>query len=93
MTLVRVPLDGGRTIAACRAHFLPTRRGAMAHSIDTARLLAAGWINARTSRDNSAAVFACGVLYDKPDCCPSAQLAQSMMMAAFRELTAGEADG
>lgn len=88
--LQRVSLGGDRDIAACPAHILATRHGSLAHTMAAAEHLAAGWIAQNRAGQARPAVFALGILYDPPLCCPSAGLAQSCMMAAFRTLTRGE---
>jgi hypothetical protein len=94
--LVPVPYRPGHDILACRDHAGPTRRGLMAHTMPYALAMAEGWVERCRSFGpdvlDPAVVFALAIpdTLPGPPCCPSAGLARSTMMAAFRELTRGE---
>jgi hypothetical protein len=89
--LVRVSTPDGGHITACLQHAAAARSGHLTHTMDAGLRIAQSWISRHTARDCAAAVFALGVLYDPPRCCPAADFAQSVIMAAFRDLTRGEA--
>jgi hypothetical protein len=88
--LVRVPTRDGGQVTACLEHMQAAMIGALAHTMPEARRIAASWYEQHTAADSPASIFAVGVLYDPPRCCPAADWAQSNIMAAFRELTRGD---